>query len=221
VQEIARELAVDLLRAEERVHPRGPADYALAGWSFGGIVACEVGRELLARGRVVSLVGAIDTYGGGLGTLPREAKLTFAAGLAKHMAGLVGLRLKKEEVVAALSASGMVDTPAVGLPHFLSFLRLCGALPENSDPAPISFFIRAMNALMAYEPVEKYPSAVTVFRCVESLPAVGADYGWTRLTSQLEVLEVPGNHFSILEKPHVEVLATTLEGALSRDHKTG
>ncbi|MFD2942103.1 non-ribosomal peptide synthetase [Flavobacterium notoginsengisoli] len=43
-----------------KVNPKGP--YALAGFSFGGIVAFEMTRQLKAQGKIVSLTGLLDSY---------------------------------------------------------------------------------------------------------------------------------------------------------------
>src|SRR5690606_33889442 len=43
-----------------KIHPKGP--YALAGFSFGGVVAFEMARQLKEQGKKVSLVGLLDTY---------------------------------------------------------------------------------------------------------------------------------------------------------------
>jgi acetoacetyl-CoA synthetase len=56
VEDIARAY-VDHLR---RVQPQGP--YSLWGFSFGGVVALEIGRLLAQAGERVQHVGLIDTY---------------------------------------------------------------------------------------------------------------------------------------------------------------
>jgi amino acid adenylation domain-containing protein len=43
-----------------KVNPKGP--YALAGFSFGGIVAFEMTRQLKAQGKIVSLTALLDSY---------------------------------------------------------------------------------------------------------------------------------------------------------------
>jgi len=47
------------LKAIQIVQPQGP--YHLVGYSFGGYIAYEIGRQLRARGERVGLVGLIDT----------------------------------------------------------------------------------------------------------------------------------------------------------------
>ncbi|MER7009384.1 thioesterase domain-containing protein, partial [Dactylosporangium sp. NPDC000555] len=52
-------LAAAYAEAIRTVQPRGP--YHLAGWSFGGTVAVEIGRRLLAAGEPVAFVALLDT----------------------------------------------------------------------------------------------------------------------------------------------------------------
>jgi acyl transferase domain-containing protein/thioesterase domain-containing protein len=72
------ELAAEHLAALRKVRPRGP--YLLAGWSFGGLVAWEIRRRLLAEGDEVPLLVLADSWPGALDlpltpppSLPEEA----------------------------------------------------------------------------------------------------------------------------------------------------
>ena len=55
-------LAARLVDRLGQIQHRGP--YRIAGWSFGGVVAYEVARQLLARGEPIDFLGLIDTYAG-------------------------------------------------------------------------------------------------------------------------------------------------------------
>src|SRR5262249_11929830 len=46
------------LAAVHKVQPEGP--YYLGGYSFGGVLAFELARELLARGHAVNTIGLLD-----------------------------------------------------------------------------------------------------------------------------------------------------------------
>ena len=43
-----------------KINPKGP--YAIAGFSFGGIVAFEIARQLKEQGKIVSIIALLDTY---------------------------------------------------------------------------------------------------------------------------------------------------------------
>jgi acetoacetyl-CoA synthetase len=53
-------MALDFADAIVRVQPRGP--YAICGFSFGGVVALEIARELQRRGQAVELLCLLDPY---------------------------------------------------------------------------------------------------------------------------------------------------------------
>ncbi|TDD97457.1 non-ribosomal peptide synthetase [Flavobacterium cellulosilyticum] len=53
-------MAACYLESIIKINPKGP--YALAGFSFGGIVAFEIARQLKDQGKTVSIIAALDTY---------------------------------------------------------------------------------------------------------------------------------------------------------------
>ena len=53
-------MAAHYIDAIIKVNPKGP--YALAGFSFGGIVAFEMTRQLKEQGKKVSLTALLDSY---------------------------------------------------------------------------------------------------------------------------------------------------------------
>ncbi|MDF7810789.1 non-ribosomal peptide synthetase [Hymenobacter sp. YC55] len=54
------EMAAHYISTIERVNPNGP--YALAGYSFGGIIAFEMAKQLKAAGKAVPFLAMFDTY---------------------------------------------------------------------------------------------------------------------------------------------------------------
>src|SRR5262249_21989450 len=55
------ELAASSLQAIRIIQPEGP--YRLGGYSFGGLVAVEMARQLYAEGERIALLALIDTFG--------------------------------------------------------------------------------------------------------------------------------------------------------------
>lgn len=53
-------MAARYIQSIIKVNPNGP--YALAGFSFGGVVAFEIARQLKEKGKVVSVIALLDTY---------------------------------------------------------------------------------------------------------------------------------------------------------------
>jgi thioesterase domain-containing protein len=48
------------IRSMRRIQPQGP--YRIAGWSFGGLVAYEIARQLVGLNETVEFLGLIDVY---------------------------------------------------------------------------------------------------------------------------------------------------------------
>ncbi|WP_372752961.1 thioesterase domain-containing protein, partial [Mariniflexile sp.] len=48
------------IEAITKANPKGP--YALAGYSFGGIIAYEMAKQMLAQNKKITMLGMLDTY---------------------------------------------------------------------------------------------------------------------------------------------------------------
>ena len=99
-------IATSLVPQVEAVHPQGPL--WLSGYSFGGMVAYELARQLTARGRAVECVVLFDTVlPGGLRRrpVPEHARVTLqrirALPLKRRLEFLLGLAEKKWSDAAA------------------------------------------------------------------------------------------------------------------------
>jgi len=58
--ESIEEMAACYIESIVKINPKGP--YALAGFSFGGVVAFEMARQLKEQGKTVSIVALLDSY---------------------------------------------------------------------------------------------------------------------------------------------------------------
>jgi amino acid adenylation domain-containing protein len=110
-----------------------------------------------------------------------------------------------------------------GLKLIFEQARQRSILPEDfelSDAKTLfRIFRRNFLAMRAFQP-RPYPGRLILLRA-EGSPAAEPDHGWSRLAREVEVDSIPGDHYSILSKPHVEVLAerlkTRLDEALADD----
>lgn len=215
------ELAGSYLQAVRRHCPQGP--YHLAGWSFGGYVAVEMARQL-ADEEVAGLV-LLDTIALGEGPhhpVPEEDLITwFAMELLWNARGAH---------TAVLDVTG-ADRDAM----FESVLRqavAAGILPEGSTGHRIRRLYDIFHA--NYEATLNYRHAaldrdLTLLRCRDELPAVAADVhhavgtgygaadnGWQRLLPRsLAVVDVAGDHLTMMSPPAVDDVAANLERVLA------
>jgi amino acid adenylation domain-containing protein len=207
------EMAAFYIKQLRTVQPHGP--YFLGGWCYGGIVAVEMGHQLLAAGEEIALMALIETpapapsysnyryYLRRIGCLwkmkPREWK-KYLNHKIKYYRGV-----KQEDER-----------------RFLRIEKTDGhnsAVEEtNQHLAKLEYVYRTnLGALNSYD-VRPYPRKVILFNAQEQDPALVHDplYGWPGLAKEIETHVVPGNHDTILMEPHVKVLAEKLANSIAR-----
>jgi thioesterase domain-containing protein len=199
-------IAACLARTIRKAQPEGP-DY-LGGWCAAGILAYEVGWQLTAAGQEVGLVLLLDapnpTRFHEIGPLAREvSKLKHYVGKAMRLRG-------RDRWVYALShAEGAFQRATQGLQ------RAAG------DDPPKGYSNTLLEAAFDYRP-KAYGGNVVLLQPTER-PAI---FDWRRswaqvVTGQFSVLDLPGNHNSILENPHVHELARIVQACLMQAQSAG
>jgi thioesterase domain-containing protein len=184
----------------------------LGGQSFGGYVAYEMARQLVAAGRDVALLALLDTYGPDYLNFGSTARR-----MASHLGSFLRLaprdRLEYAKVRAdavhrmATRRAWRVADRALG--------RLGAQLPEALGNVEGEHYLKA---LRAYD-VEPYSGRVTLFRASEQPVGIVPDgtSGWAPVAGGgVEVFEVPGGHESILFEPNVATLAGLLRVSIDR-----
>jgi thioesterase domain-containing protein len=204
--------------------PEGP--YHLAGLCFGGIVAYEVARQLLAEGADVRTVSLFDAW------LPRgvardpKARLralidqarkdpsqafgqvsTMASRLAEKVRSKLGPRF----AVAAQPVEGQENGEDQAL-----------ATLENDD-LPVTGPLAA-SMLSAYDrslrPIQR---PMLLFRALDRTEpdwwTLDWDLGWGQVLDDVYVHPVEGSHLGILKAPHVHNIAIELDRAMLRSEQ--
>ena len=194
-----------------------PGPITIGGYSFGGVVAFEIARQLRARGREVQTVGIIDT------PAPAGAPAEMHSD-AQWLWRMLRVRERFHGVDLGLTLADLEQAPDA---HALAAARLrtAGLLAEGSDAA----LLRRMAALgqRHYEFYRKYKptkidAPLAVIRAAELDPEEAAteaaarfaldDLGWSALTSTpVRTAVTPGNHVTMMRPPFVNALATALE----------
>jgi acyl transferase domain-containing protein/thioesterase domain-containing protein len=223
MQEIAAHFIVEL----RSVQPAGP--YLLGGFSFGGIVGLEMAQQLLAAGERVELLALFDT-------LLDSTDFTKSSRSARWSRWF---EFTRRRVVHHWRALLAVE-PRL-LPGYLAGKRrtmqrriksrvwrevfaIQEAVPHQDDDGSVDLMpslrhVRDANVLATkrYVPVP-YRGVVTLFRAMErGLEPVSSDANWRHLAAAgLTVVDVPGNHLTMLEAPNVWVLGSALDEAIDR-----
>jgi amino acid adenylation domain-containing protein len=196
------EAMADLYGREIReTQPRGP--YLLAGWSLGGLIALETARRIRAAGDEVPLVAMLDTY------LSQEDFATEELDDYSVLHWLAPyLKLSLDELKS--------------LPLDQQWERIAerAKTAKGAGAADIRRLAAACQAHLAafarYQP-RPYDGRVVLFRAEDNRET---DSRWDSFCTQVRVETVPGNHYSMLRKPHVQALADRLDRYLTCPDKT-
>jgi amino acid adenylation domain-containing protein len=196
---------IDLLRERQ---PEGP--YLLAGYSYGGVVAYEMARQLEASGEEVPFVGLFDTVN------PSVEMRPYA--LSERMSVYWNAQADKPLVGKIASIAGRfkegVET------HFRVKSEVAEA--RSSDAAEAHTELRAVQlreaheqAMRAYEP-KTFGGVLTLFRAaaVNDKFSIPDDYGWSALVQELRIIEVPGQHLTMFDSGNVGPLADSFAEAI-------
>jgi thioesterase domain-containing protein/acyl carrier protein len=219
-------MAHDYLEAIRRIQPEGP--YHLAGWSLGGLIAFEMARQLEDGGTDVGSLVLLDT----ITMRPGAATELPASKLYSYFAWeLLWGTLGADTPVDPLPEDLASDDEALEV--IISLAADHGVLPRNGSRELVrrllDVFRAAWRAGADYRPT---PSAldVTLLRACEPLPEIlrsahdvggtrytEPTYGWDTLVGgHLDVIDVPGDHLTMVTEPHVAVLAAHLADHVER-----
>jgi thioesterase domain-containing protein len=196
------DMAAHYVRQMRQVQKAGP--YVLGGWSMGGLVALEMAQQLRSEGDDVRLV-VIDAplleHAPGDPPLDESARTSFLREFTNQLGRQVDMG---QFALEALSSAEQLGEwlRAAGLTELQHHLRVA----ETN-----------LTAHVHYRP-QPYFGDVVLICPEESLAGVLADTlaQWQGLVGgQLRVGRVPGNHYTMLQPPHVAVLAQRLVELLS------
>ena len=179
------------------VQPEGP--YILGGWSFGGVVAFEMARQLEQQQQDVGALILIDSWA----TRHSGEQYDHADLLARFIADTAGIAGKP----ASLHIDGLRT-----LDHqeqmrcLLNQAISLGILPRDLELSHFSdlfdVFCRNVKALQGYSPSRAALNGrVVLFRSIEGKneSADGRTLGWDRLIEgSLDVRDAAGDHYSML-----------------------
>ncbi|MHC3424448.1 non-ribosomal peptide synthetase [Streptomyces sp. DT18] len=195
---------IELLR---EVRPHGP--YALGGWCFGGVIAYEVARQLRALGEETEFVVGIDSRAPVEENIPDSADdATLLSWFARDLAVPAGKTLDiPAERLRELGGDAAFD-------HILEEAAALGVLAQDADRAQILRYFEAYLAngiaLQTYLP-EPAPLDFLLLRAADEETDYGPSLGWDSLIKgDLRVVDVPGDHNSVMYPPHARVAARAI-----------
>ncbi|MFH8882570.1 amino acid adenylation domain-containing protein [Streptomyces californicus] len=158
--------------ADELIAELGPGEAVFAGWSMGGVLALETARLLRGSPVEISAVVAVDSF--------------VAADPGRHVHS-------GREAARAFLADLHGGTPPPG----------ADAVPPELD-ASYRTYLRNYRALLTHRPAPPDGPPVYVVRCADGAPDAFpgllplADH-WRELPPGTRVVDVPGDHFSVMD----------------------
>jgi amino acid adenylation domain-containing protein len=211
------EMASFYLEAVRHQQPEGP--YLLAGWSYGGIVAFEMAKQLEEQNLGISLLAILDSRPPTTQVLSRLDDTAMLVGYATEAAAARGKMLHFSlEDLRKMDFDTQIE-------HVMRVMMNDGLLSKNTSKEDIRGFLKGchmrMDLIRRYQP-GPYHGRIKLFRAIDVDPSVrevtydpSATYGWDFFTTdQVDVLSVPGTHASMMFGPHTLILAETLKPLL-------
>ncbi len=208
--------ATDYLQELRAVQPHGP--YLLGGFSGGGITAYEMARQLEAEGETVSTVVMLDTPLPVRPKLSRPDKLMIRLHEFKRKGPGYLVDWFQERMAWEAKKKGRATRPDNGVAAF------------NNEKVEAAF----RGAVASY-PIQAWSGEVVLFRppldrhwkvsggnwVSSAREYVFEDNLWHRWVRDPLVIEVPGDHDSMVLVPNVSVLAEHLREVLDRADRQG
>ena len=186
---------------------------------FGGTIALEVARRLMEMGKTVSLVALVQTVNSAyyrklppLQSLQYRFKYIYAR-FSKYgrrffrgewnqiyagIRDIISWQRRKQRSGSPKNDPSSGET--LGAKDIYDDIALLATIGDAFDPKP-------------------YPGRIHLIRAEAQAAELENDmtFGWQDIARDgVEVYTLPGNHYSLLEKPNVSKVATTLESWLAK-----
>ncbi|WP_431952370.1 SDR family NAD(P)-dependent oxidoreductase [Actinacidiphila sp. bgisy167] len=207
------------LRLMRRLWPQGP--YHMLGWSFGGCLAYEAACQLHHDGHQPGFLGLIDTILPAAlpGLDDRQLLIDRLERFAQYVQTTYGHRIELSHqdlarvpedeqidvVLRDIAAAGCQMSPAIIEHQRTSYLD--ARVGERYRPRP-------------------YPGRTVLYRAQDPQPLTTAldprylrdqaDLGWAQYCPDLQIVPVTGDHLSMIDPPHVTLVADHLDTALAQ-----
>lgn len=209
-------MAAHYIEAIKKINPNGP--YALAGFSFGGVVAFEMTRQLMEQGKTVSLTGLLDSYVDSsyyYASLSRKKLIRYydinhrrwdylMEMLTSWKSFKMRINAKKEHLLRIYfgKKDTMTEHEVLALEQFIKANRMVQKIVDCYHLKPQNF-------------------EVDLFRAKddESYKLDTMYLGWKKAALEgITIHNIPGDHLDILAPPNDKVLARMLQKILDERH---
>ena len=203
--------ARDYIAEMQQVQPHGP--YMLGGFSGGGITAYEIARQLEAMGEKVDIVMLLDTPLPVRPALTRTDKALMKLAQLRHNGPGYVLEWwrARQEWKRQLAAGPAADSAD-------AFHNTAIEAAFRRAVATYQVQPWAGNLVLFRPPLDRHWKVSRGNWVSRQREYVFADNDWTRFAPNLRVIEVPGDHDSMVLEPNVRVLVSQLRALMPATH---
>jgi thioesterase domain-containing protein len=194
------------------VQPSGP--YQLGGWSLGGLLAWEIARQLTDQGETVALLALIDTYPVNKATNDKTSEdFDVLRWFAGDMARLLGK--DADEMRDSFEQLG----PEEQWTTVQNALVQYGVVPRENAHAEmtrlIEIFGRNFRAMERYSLRQTEQNVLLLLAAEGQAPEQLARQWKQWAGGGVEYHLVPGDHYTMIRRPNVTVIADALNRRLN------
>jgi phthiocerol/phenolphthiocerol synthesis type-I polyketide synthase D len=212
------ERAARYVRLIRELYPTGP--YRLGGWSFGGVLAFEMARQLAAAGEKVDSVLLLDS-GLPVPVPPDEA----ARLLTGRFLGFVEYLRDTYQAPVEVDPDRLRELTEDEQFELVLGQMSAAGLTARLPPAVWRHQIDSHTDTRALDEYQAgpYPGPVTLYRSTQPTPWTVTDpryehpdaaRGWDRFCTDLRIVPVTAHHLNLLDPPAVDVIAADLRRLL-------
>lgn len=210
------EMAACYIESILKINPKGP--YAIAGFSFGGIVAFEMARQLKEQGKTVSIIALLDTY--------IDSSYYYPSFLQKKLIRYYDRTYRRLDFLKEMLTSWKslkFRTNAKKEYVLKKYFGLNDKMTEQ-DALALEEFKKASS--MVDKIVDRYHLTpqdlkVDLFRAKddENYKLDPIHLGWKKAALKgVNIHNITGNHLGIVEPPNDKILARMLQEILDKKH---
>ena len=199
-----------------KINPKGP--YAIAGFSFGGIVAFEIARQLKEQGKTVSTIALLDTYA--------DRSYRYASYKQKKLVRYYDRTYKRLDYLKEMLTSWKSLKLRVGSKKeyiLKKYFGLNNTMTEQELLALEKFkeASRMVDKIVDHYHLKPQDLQVDLFRAKDDMnyKLDPTHLGWKKAALKgVNIHNITGNHLSIVAPPNDRILARMLQEILDERH---
>jgi FkbH-like protein len=204
-------IAGEFIQRILKIQPQGP--YLLAGWSFGGLLAFEIARQLQAGGKVVELVAMFDTWRDGVAPAAPAGER-----FRQHLR-----QFARRGLSGNLSYFFVTGRAQLGSMHH-RFLKLLGLRKTDffQYESPLTEqMVAVCDAAWRQYKFGKLSGRLVLIKAMRWPDRIGVSYedpynAWSGLADTIEVHRVDSDHLGLFVEPAVAQTAAALSKSVQQ-----